>query len=276
MELLKTKKQCNNILKSAGINDYVNNTNILCEHVLKVSKSELFCNIEISEKNHKKIIFLAKKRASGIPLQYIVGYVFFFNNKIYVNKNVLIPRNETEQLLEIVSLHLYNNCKVLDLCSGSGCIGLGLKKFNENLFVTLCDISKKALYVAKKNAKANNLKVNFRHSDLFQNVKGKFNIIVSNPPYIKEKDLQTLSVEVQNEPQLALNGKTDGLWYYKKIIENAPKFLENNGEIFFECGIKQAYSVAKYLEKNFECIKIIKDYYGINRFVYAKLKENIC
>ena len=276
MNLQLTIKKCNEILKTATVLDYKNNTILLCCFVLNKTKTELFLINEITKLNYNKIINLAKKRASGIPLQYLIGYVDFYYNKIYVNKNVLIPRNETEQLCDIISNEINSNCSLLDLCCGSGCIGLGLKQKNNGLKVTLSDISKKAIYVTKKNAKLNNLKVKVVLSDLFENVKGKFDIIVSNPPYIKTADLAKLSVEVKHEPVIALDGKNSGLTYYYKIIKAAPNYLNKNGKIYFECGATQAQKIAKCLEKNFDCIKIIKDYYGKQRFVTGVLKSKTC
>ena len=273
MDIQSTVKLCNEILKNANVLDYKNNTTFLCCYVLNKTRLELMLLTSIDIKAHNKIIKLAKKRASGLPLQYIIGYVDFYYNKIYVNKNVLIPRNETEQLCDIVVSELKPNFNVLDLCTGSGCIGLGIKNKFKNCNVTLSDVSKKAIYVAKKNAKQNNLKVKIIKSDLLNSVKGKFDVIVSNPPYIKTKDLEHLSIEVKHEPVLALDGSKDGYAYYKRIIDEVPYFLNNNGRIYFECGVGQAQKIAKYLEKNFDCIKIIKDYYGKSRFVTGVIKS---
>lgn len=273
MELQKTIKLSNEILKNAGVLDYKNNTTLLCSYVLGKTKGELILVNDITKKQHNKIIELTKKRASGIPLQYLTKYVDFYYNKIYVNKNVLIPRNETEQLCDIIVSEIKENSAVLDLCCGSGCIGLGIKNKVNSASVTLSDVSDKALYVAKKNALKNNLNVKIKKSNLFDNVNGKFDVIVSNPPYIKTSDLNKLSIEVKHEPVLALDGDKDGFKYYLKIINDAPKFLNKNGKIYFECGVGQAQKIAKCLEKNFYCIKIIKDYYNKQRFVTGVLKS---
>lgn len=270
MKLLNAKKEFNEILKQNGVADYENNVTQLFLHVLKIDRTELFLKTELTKKEYKKIKRLVVKRASHYPLQYIIKNVEFYGNRISVNKNVLIPRNETEQLCEMVA-GVSNGKKVLDLCTGSGCIGLGIKA-NSSADVTLADVSKKALSVARKNAKQNGLNVKIVKSDLFSNIKEKFDIIVSNPPYIKTSVLKTLQPEVQFEPMLALDGMEDGYYFYKKIIEEAPKFLNKFGEIYFEVGIGQAKTVAKLLSKHFECIRIVKDYYNKERIVCAKLK----
>lgn len=273
MDKESTIKLSNEILKNAGVLDYKNNTTFLCCHILNKTKSELILVKEITLAQHNKIINLSKKRAKGIPLQYLIGYVDFYYNKIYVNKNVLIPRNETEQLCDIIVSDLNPNSSVLDLCTGSGCIGLGIKHKCDSASVTLSDVSSKALYVAKKNALKNNLDVKIIKSNLFSNISEKFDVIVSNPPYIKSGDLSSLSAEVKHEPLLALDGDKDGYKFYYKIINDAPQFLNKNGKIYFECGLGQAQKIAKCLEKNFDCIKIIKDYYNKQRFVTGVLKS---
>lgn len=265
------KQEFNNILKNSGIADYDNNTTQLFLHVLKINKTAFLLKDEITSQEYNAVKKLVLKRAKRYPLQYLIKDVEFFGNTISVNKNVLIPRNETEQLCEMIS-KTANGKKVLDLCTGSGCIGLGIKA-NSTADVTLSDISAGALKVAKQNAINNGLDVKIVKSDLFNNITDKFDIIVSNPPYIKTNDLLDLQPEVKFEPVLALDGKADGYYFYKKIIEEAPKFLNSKGEIYFEFGVGQAKTIAKLLSKHFECIRIVKDYYNKNRFIYAKLKD---
>jgi release factor glutamine methyltransferase len=270
MKLITAKQEFNEILKQSGVDDVSNNVTQLFLHALNLNRSELVLKTDLTNEEYNKVKRLVKKRAKHYPLQYIIKSVEFYGNTICVNKNVLIPRNETEQLCEMVAKNA-NGKKVLDLCTGSGCIGLGIKA-NSTANVTLADISKGALNVARKNAKLNGLKVKVVETDLFSNVKGKFDIIVSNPPYIKTKDLEKLQPEVKFEPELALDGMADGYYFYKKIINEAPKFLNKFGEIYFEVGVGQAKTVAKLLSKHFECIRIVKDYYNKERIVYAKLK----
>lgn len=274
MELVKARQEFCEILKEKNIADYENNITQIFLHVLKTTKVNYILTKEITKKQYLKAKDLVLKRANNYPLQYLLKYVEFYGNKIKVNKNVLIPRNETEQLCDIVS-KTANNKNVLDLCCGSGCLGLGIKA-NTNANVVLSDVSCKALKVAKHNAKINNLNVKFIKSDLFKNINQKFDIVVSNPPYIKSSDLNGLQAEVKFEPKLALDGKADGYYFYKKIIEELPQYLNKNGEVYFEYGVGQAKTIENLLKKNFTCIRIIKDYYNKNRFIYAKLKEDIC
>lgn len=274
MELFKARQEFNKILKENNIADYENNTAQIFLHVLKINKAELLTKDTLTVSEYNKIKKLILKRAKHYPLQYILKQVEFYGNKIKVNKNVLIPRNETEQLCELVAKKA-NNKTVLDLCCGSGCIGLGIKR-NSNAEVTLCDVSSKALCVAKLNAKKNRLNVKIVKSDLFKNIKNKYDIIVSNPPYIKSDEIKCLQSEIKFEPVLALDGKDDGLYYYRQIINNAPNVLNENGEIFLEFGVGQCKTLENLLSKDFECIKIVKDYYNKNRFICAKLKGKVC
>lgn len=274
ISIQNAKKEFNQILKENGVADYENNVTQIFLHILGCSRAELIIKQSISLDEYNSIKKIVYKRSKHYPLQYLLGEVEFCGNRIKVNKNVLIPRNETEQLCDMIA-KTADNKRVLDLCCGSGCIGLGIKA-NSSADVTMVDISVKALTVAKNNAKLNNLSVKAIKSDLFEKIKGKFDIIVSNPPYIKTKDLDDLQAEVKKEPMLALDGDEDGLSFYRRIIEEAPKFLTQNGELYFEYGVGQAKTIEKLLKKNFECIRIIKDYYNKNRFIYAKLKDGIC
>jgi release factor glutamine methyltransferase len=215
-------------------------------------------------------------RQTRKPLQQIIKNVEFLNIKLKINKNVLIPRFCSELLCDIIIKDISkkgNNFCVLDLCCGSGALGIAISK-NTNNDVWLSDVSDKALYVARKNAKLNHVNVKIVNSDLFKNISEKFDLIVSNPPYIPTSEINLLQEEVKNfEPVLALDGGSDGLKFYKEIIKNAPNFLNKNGEIYFEIGNNQATQIKKMLTKNFCDIKILKDYENKNRFIYAMLKD---
>ncbi len=274
MLITEAKQEFNSLLKQSGITDYENNTTQIFLHVLKCSKTDLILKQELTLDEYKQAKKMVLKRKNHYPLQYLIGDVEFCGNTIKVTPSVLIPRNETEQLCDLIS-KTANGKRVLDLCTGSGCIGLGIKA-NSTADVTLVDISTKALNVARENAKLNGLDVNIVKSDLFSKVKGRFDIIVSNPPYIKTKDLDNLQPEVKLEPVLALDGDQDGYKFYRQIIAKAPSFLTQNGEIYFEYGVGQAKTIEKLLKKDFDCIKIIKDYYNKERFIYAKLKDTLC
>ena len=205
---------------------------MLLKHLLNVSDSYLIINseeeldLEVKKKFFEDIDLLNQ----GTPLQYITKTQEFMKLNFYVDSNVLIPQPDTEILVEEV-LDILNQAeskkRILDLCTGSGAIGVSIAKYAENVSVTMSDISKNALEIAKKNAVNNEVidKCNLVLSDMFQNIEGKFDVIVSNPPYIKSEVIKTLDREVQNEPILALNGGEDGLEFYRVIAENAYKYL---------------------------------------------------
>ena len=173
-------------------------------------------------------IELLEKIESGIPLQYITNKQSFMNLEFYVDENVLIPQPDTEILVEevIQIIKKENKNSVLDLCTGSGAIAIAIANYVPNIKIVVSDISKKALEIAKKNASNNSCKLQFIQSDLFENIKEKFDIIVSNPPYIKSNEINKLEKEVQNEPKIALDGGVDGLKFYRNIIGQAKNYLK--------------------------------------------------
>ena len=227
------------------------------------------------KKTYREIMKATEQRAQGKPLSAIFGFVDFYGLRFNVNKKVLAPRMETEILVEEVlkSAKERKKCEILDIGTGSGAIAVSIAK-NSPAKVVAVDISKQALEVAKDNAKKNDVKVEFLQSDVFSGLKKnkKFDIIVSNPPYIRTLDIEGLDEEVKNyDPRLALDGGEDGLDFYRNIISQAPNHLKREGLIFFEIGIGQHNAVKKLLEKQgFNEIKIIKDYNKINRVVKAK------
>ena len=194
--------------------------------------------------------------------------------KFIVNENVLIPRQDTEILVEEVIKLCKNikNPKILDLCTGSGAIAISLAKNICGSKVTGGDISKEAIEVAKKNNQNLNTNVEFNQSDLFKNINGKFYVIVSNPPYIKSEVIKSLNKDVQNEPILALDGGIDGLTIYRRIINEAYKFLEEDGYLCFEIGFDQREAVANLIEKTkkYKDVNCIKDLAGLNRVIICK------
>ncbi|MGD9901541.1 MAG: peptide chain release factor N(5)-glutamine methyltransferase [Spirochaetales bacterium] len=268
--LLSLKRQVNEIFIGKGIDDKSETDWLFC-NVLKISRTELLMKTEVTFWQHIKILRLAKKRARGIPLSHIFRESYFYGLTFKVNKSVLTPRKETELLVEQI-INDYKgtkNKKILDLCTGSGAIAVALSK-NLKDKITASDISNSALKVARHNIKHLDASVTLLKSDLFENITGKFNAIVSNPPYIKTEDIDSLQVEVKKyDPLLALDGGNDGLDFFKEIIKKAPQKLEENGRIYLEVGKGQAKAVSKLLEKNFINIKIIKDYSGVERIVYA-------
>lgn len=209
------------------------------------------------------------------PIQYIVGFAYFYNGKFKVNKSVLIPRPETEILCELAKeeIKYYQYKNILDIGTGSGAIAVSI--YEEGLNVTAVDISNEALEIAKENAKANNANVKFIKSDLFANLQGeKFDLILSNPPYI-ENDTLLDDVVYKHEPHLALFGGVDGLDFYKRIIKDSKKYINDKGMIIFEIGSAQGNSVSKIAlqEYNNAKVEVLKDYQGLDRIVIIKMGE---
>ncbi len=234
---------------------------ILLEYILKVNKQFLVINFDKKiGKNEEKIFYKCLNRLkNGEPIQYIVSKANFMGMEFLVNKDVLIPQPDTEVLVEetlkILDLVKEKNLKILDLCTGSGCIAISLAKYAKNVDIYASDISKKALEVAKENSKnLVNGQVKFIKSNMFNNIKDKFDIIVSNPPYIKSNYIKKLDVQVQNEPKIALDGGEDGLEFYKVIRNNIDNFLNTNGVLLMEIGFDQGKQVQEIFE-NSQCIK---------------------
>lgn len=214
-----------------------------------------------------------KRLNNGEPVQYIVGNVDFYGYKINVNKNVLIPRFETEELvfktINLIKKILNENIKVLDIGTGSGCISIALKKEIPGLDITAVDISEDALVVAKNNALENNCEINFIKSDLFNNIDDKYDLIISNPPYISY-DEQIMDIVKKNEPHLALYAKNNGLYFYEEIIKNSSNYLNDKNIIAFEIGYLQANEIKKMAHKYYPNANIIieKDIQEKDRFVF--------
>ena len=222
-----------------------------------------------------KINTFVERRIKGEPLQYIIDEQYFFGRKFYVDENVLIPRADTEILIEEIlnEVPKTSNLKILDLCTGSGCIAITLKKERLDLDVFAGDISEKALNVAKKNAEILNADVKFIKSDLFDNISEQdFDVIVSNPPYIESENCKGLDEEVKKEPLLALDGGEDGLFFYREITKKAKEYLKETGYLFFEIGYNQTNALKQILEKEgYKDISVIKDFGGNDRVVKAHL-----
>lgn len=216
---------------------------------------------------------MLNQRAKHIPLQHITGKQEFMGFEFDVNEDVLIPRQDTECLVERV-MEYADNQSVLDVCTGSGCIIISLAKLCHLASATALDLSKKALIVAQRNAKKLDVKIDFVESDLFSQIQEKYDIIVSNPPYIPTKVIAGLMEEVkEHEPMMALDGKEDGLFFYRKITEQAGLHLNKDGMLFFEIGHDQGEAVAQLMRNNgFVEVAIEKDLAGLDRIVYGKLQ----
>ncbi|MGN1099719.1 MAG: peptide chain release factor N(5)-glutamine methyltransferase, partial [Christensenellales bacterium] len=231
-------------------------------------RSELDSLKFIKPEEYAEAIRYATERAKGIPLQYVFGDTEFYGLVLHVDERVLIPRPETELLAEEVVKRAAGK-SVLDLCTGSGAIAIAVKKLSD-AEVTASDVSSDALDVAKKNAEENGADIGFVQSDMFENVVGKYDIIVSNPPYIPTSDIGKLSAEVKKEPVIALDGGRDGLDYYRIIAEKAKEHLAEGGTLLLEVGIGQAESVAKLLG-DYRNVEVRKDYNNIDRIIIANV-----
>lgn len=239
--------------------------------VTGIKRSELGGDSRVKSSHIDKIDELAAERIKGKPLSYVLGNADFYGYEIKVDERVLIPRPETEELVSEVLKVVKNTDKVLDLCTGSGAIALVINK-KSGASVTATDISEAALEVAKENFKQFNAAVETRLIDLYGDLSEKIDIIVSNPPYIKTEEIDTLDKEVKDyEPRIALDGGEDGLDFYRRICEGAKQRLNEHGKLFLEAGYGEAEEIKKMLENDFN-VEIIKDISGIDRIIKAELK----
>ncbi|MGN0482432.1 MAG: peptide chain release factor N(5)-glutamine methyltransferase [Lachnospiraceae bacterium] len=263
------------ILNKANVPDSEIDARQLLEKACKIDRNYYYLHMEeeLTQEQQKEFESLVKKRAERIPLQYITGEQEFMGLLFKVNSSVLIPRQDTEILVEQALNVCRPQMKVLDMCTGSGCIIISLAKYVENLEAYGVDVSKQALLQAKENARLNGVQVNWERSDLFENVKDTFDMILSNPPYIPTAQIETLMPEVRDfEPIEALDGKEDGLFFYNKIIEQSTEYLNRNGFLYLEIGCDQAEAVQKQMQKvGFGDIEVVKDLAGLDRVVKGKL-----
>jgi len=247
---------------------------ILLEYILKLSREKIVSNpnIEVSDNNVESYLNKINDIKNGMPIQYITNKQEFMKLNFYVDKNVLIPQPDTEILvekaIEICNNH-GNDIKILDLCTGSGAIGISIAKNIKNAKVYATDIKNTVIDIAKQNAKQNNVdNIEFIVSDMFENIQEKdFDIIVSNPPYIETDVIKTLPTEVRNEPIIALDGGKDGLKFYKIILSEYKKYLKKDGYLLLEIGYNQAKSVGELINLNYS---IIEDLAGNDRVIIIK------
>lgn len=271
IELLKLGE---NTLKEFNIDDAHIKANILLQYILKQTKQQLIINSknEVKHSDAKLYKENIQKLINGTPLQYITNKQQFMGLDFYVDENVLIPQPDTEILVEeaIKIIKQNNSTNVLDLCTGSGAIAISIANYCLNTQVTATDISTKALNVAKKNSKQNNINIEFAESNLFERLqKNKFDVIVSNPPYIETEVIKTLSKEVKNEPLIALDGGQDGLKFYKAILQQANNYLNKNGYLLLEIGYNQGQAILSLEHENLKLItkQPIKDLSGNDRVI---------
>lgn len=265
------------VLAESGCPDPAIDSRWIAEDTLNLTRTELHFESEraISAADLDELNERLRLRAQGEPVQYILKSAYFMGQKFYVDSRVLIPRQDTETLVEsvIVALHEFREPDVLDLCAGSGAIGLSVKTLLPTANVTLTDVSKDALDVVRRNAHDLNVDVDIRHGDLFKAVgKDTFDLIVSNPPYIPRGDLAMLQREVLHEPMLALDGGSDGLDIYRRIAAEAGEHLNPGGFLYLEVGIGEAEPVLALVTENIECAQagVFNDLSGIPRVVWAR------
>ena len=265
-------------LQAAGIEEAALDARLLLEAVCGTDRNDLLVHGEqpVMPQAEEKYLHWIRQRAEHIPLQQLTGEQDFMGLTFSVNEHVLIPRQDTEILVEEVLKELHDGMRVLDMCTGSGCILLSLLHYSNDCEGLGVDLSAEALEVAGRNV----LKVltpekaehaHFLQSNLFEKVEGKFEIIVSNPPYIASAEVEKLMPEVRDhEPRMALDGTEDGLYFYRRIIEEAGKHLVSSGMLFFEIGYDQGQAVSELMRTEGYCdVQVVQDYAGLDRVVFG-------
>ena len=284
MNIREAIKTGMNMIKEKNIEDATLKSKMIMENVLGQNRQYIIANDlnQLDCKQEKEYFFEIEKLLENNPIEYITNKKEFMNLELYVNQDVLIPRQDTEILVEEV-INIFQNIKaeniqILDMCTGSGAIAIALAKNVEKCIVDAVDISSGALEVVRKNVVKNQVedKINIINSDLFSKVPNKkYNLIVSNPPYIERNVIENLDKQVQKEPIIALDGGEDGLDFYKKIINKASSYLESNGYLCFEIGYNQKNEVQNLLSNSgkYQNIYCKKDLCGNDRVVIAKKSE---
>jgi release factor glutamine methyltransferase len=261
-------------LTEAGIEEAKSDTLLLLEGVCHVTRNDVLVHGEALLEEAVADAYMAalQKRCTHIPVQHITGVQNFMGLDFTVNEHVLIPRFDTEILVEEVMKYLHDGFSILDMCTGSGCILLSLLKYSNNCKGLGVDISADALVIANMNKEKLGIEASFIESNLIEQVEGKYDIIVSNPPYIRSDVIPTLMKEVrEHEPVLALDGTKDGLFFYREIVKESPAYLNGGGMLFFEIGYDQAEEVRHLMEEaGFKDVTVVKDFAGLDRVVYGR------
>lgn len=263
-----------------GVQTSVLDTQLIMCKVLGIDKLHLFISSsrELTKEQETEFIALIERRAGGEPTQYILGICEFMGLEFKVTPAVLIPRPDTETLVEYI-LEKMQGGRILEIGTGSGCIAISLAYYRKALMIDTMDISQAALAVAKENAANLGVtdRVNFIHQNVFDGMEGKYDAIISNPPYIQTDVIPSLQREVLKEPLSALDGGMDGLDFYRYIIEIAPNHLKTGGHLAFEVGHDQCQQVQELMKKSgcFFSIAAIKDLAGINRVVHCQLRAKV-
>lgn len=296
MTIKEIRKKIEKRLKNVGIEDFEYETWMLLEWKLGIGRAEYFMDPdrEIQDKEWMSLNEILRERERRIPLQYLMGSCEFMGYTFAVDERVLIPRQDTECLVELAVQKIRRTmqerakmqehplaaaqatCQVLDMCTGSGCIGISVKLLCPEAEVTLSDVSEGALDVAKKNAWSLGASVRTIESDLFENVQGTYDYILSNPPYIPSRVIEGLMPEVrQFEPRIALDGTEDGLYFYRAIAEDAVGYLRPGGWLIFEIGQEQGNALLSILkEQGFEDTEIKKDLAGLDRIAIGRMPQS--
>ena len=274
------------LLDAAAIEEAGLDAWLLLEYAADINRAWYYAHMDeiLDKKTESRYLEMCAKRAQHIPLQHITGRAYFMGYEFCVDERVLVPRQDTEVLVETALTHLKDSRspKVLDMCTGSGCIVLSiLKMCREKYYMTDlqgigADVSEEALKVARENGRRLGVPVTWIQSDLFAKIpeEEKYDVIVSNPPYIETAVIDTLQEEVRlHDPYIALDGKEDGLYFYRRIISEAGKYLKTQGKLMFEIGCDQAEAVEELMKNaGYEQITVKKDLAGLDRVVYGTLQ----
>lgn len=260
-------------LEKAGIQEAALDARLLLEEVCRTDRNTLLVHGDraVTEEEETQFRIFIERRSTHEPLQQITGWQEFMGLRFSVTEDVLVPRQDTETLVEEVMRYLRDGMEILDVCTGSGCILLSLLRYSNGCRGVGCDISEKALAVAGQNAKELGISAQFIQSDLFESIEGRFEYIVSNPPYIRKDMIPTLMEEVRDhEPLIALDGGEDGLDFYWKITREATEHLYSGGMLFFEIGYDQGEAVKLLMEEEgYEEVTVSQDLAGLDRVVYG-------
>ncbi len=265
-------------LAAAGVEEAAVDAWLLFSYDKKVDRTWYLLNRTQRASGEEQEVYLKliARRCERVPLQHITGEQEFMGLPFRVTPDVLIPRQDTEVLVEECLRHLAPGNIFLDLCTGSGCILVSLLHYAKGTFGTGADLSGKALAVAKGNVEANGVEARLVQGDLFEPVTGTFDLIVSNPPYIASAEIETLTPEVrEHEPRMALDGTADGLFFYKRIVQESPSYLKEGGWLCMEIGYDQGAAVQQLMEaRGFVTVSVIKDLAGLDRVVSGCYRRN--
>ena len=266
------------VLTEAAIAEAALDARLLLEYVCKTDRNTLLAHgdREVTGEEQAQYLETIARRAAHVPLQHITGEQEFMGLTFAVNSKVLVPRQDTEVLVEEVMRNLHDGMRILDMCTGSGCILLSLLQYSNDCTGVGVDLSPDALAVARGNyerirQQKPEMEASFLESDLFTRVEGRYDIIVSNPPYIRSDVIPNLMPEVRDyEPMMALDGTEDGLFFYREITKKAKDYLNRGGMLYYEIGCDQAEEVCAIMEtEGFREIEVVKDFAGLDRVVYG-------